>query len=82
MKKILKKILPEDLQTHEFCNKDVNKLYLMLRKRVYPYEHMNIWERFNEISLPGKKRFYISLNIEDITAADHKHEKRVWSYSK
>ena len=33
---------------YEFCNKDINKLMLLLRKGIYPYEYMNDWERFDE----------------------------------
>ena len=34
--------------TYEFCNKDLNKFILLLRKGVYPYEYMDNWERFKE----------------------------------
>ena len=34
---------------------------------VYPYEYMDSWERFDEISLPDQKAFYSELNLEDIT---------------
>ena len=40
--------------TYEFCNGDINKFILLLRKGVYPYEYMNSWERFNKTSLPDK----------------------------
>ena len=59
--------------TYEFCNGDINKFILLLRKRVYPYEYMDSWERFNETSLPGKKAFYSKLNLEDITDQDYEH---------
>ena len=39
---------------HKFCNGDLNKFVLLLRKGVYPYECMDSWERFNETSLPPK----------------------------
>ena len=39
---------------------------------------MDIWERFHETSLPDKKEFYSSLNMENITDADCQHAKRVW----
>ena len=59
--------------TYEFCNKDINKFTLLLRKGVYPYEYMDNWERFNEVVLPDKKAFYINLNIEHITDVDYRH---------
>ena len=39
---------------------------------------MDIWERFDETSLPDKEAFYSSLNMEDITDVDHRHAKRVF----
>ena len=40
---------------------------------------MDDWEKFNELSLPEKKKkdFYSHLNMEDITDADYMHAKRV-----
>ena len=39
---------------------------------------MSTWKRFNETFLPDKKEFYSSLNMQDITDADHKHSKIIW----
>ena len=36
---------------YQFCDCDLNKFVLLLRKCVYPYEYMGSWERFNELSL-------------------------------
>ena len=33
---------------YQFCNGDLNKFVLLLRKGVYPYEYMDSWERFDE----------------------------------
>ena len=44
--------------TYQFCNKDVNKFVLFLRKGVYPNEYMDRWEKFNETSVPDKEAFY------------------------
>ena len=41
-------------RTYKFCNGNLNKFVLLLRKGVYPYEYMDSWERFNETSLPPK----------------------------
>ena len=38
---------------------------------------MSTWKRLNE-TLPDKREFYSSLNMWDITDADHKHAKRIW----
>ena len=43
--------------TYKFCDGDINTFVLLLRKGVYPNEYMDSWERFNEISLHGKKNF-------------------------
>ena len=43
--------------TYQFCNRDINKFVLLLRKGFYPYEYMDRWEKFNEISIPDKEAF-------------------------
>ena len=35
---------------HKFCNGDLNKFAMLLRKVVYPYEYMDSWKRFNKTS--------------------------------
>ena len=63
-------------RTYKFCNGDLNKLVLLLKKGVYPYEYMDSWERFNETSLPPKKDFYSELILVDISDADYAHAQR------
>ena len=63
---------------YKFCNKDINKFVLLLRKGVYPYEYMDNWERFDETALPDKEAFYSNLNMEYITAADYRHASYVF----
>ena len=66
--------------TYYFCNGDLNKFILLLRKGVYPYEYIDSWQRFDEISLPDKESVYSNLNIEDITDVDYRHGKTVFEY--
>ena len=73
-KELIKKIA----NTYEFCNEDINKFILLLRKGVYPYEYMDSWERFDETSLPDKEAFYSSLNMKDVKDVDYRHAKRVF----
>ena len=62
---------------YEFCNGDLNKFILLLRKGVYPYEYMDGRERFNETSLSDKEAFCSNLNIKDIADVGYKHAKIV-----
>ena len=54
------------------------KLDLIKRKGVYPYEYMDSIERFKETRLPPKESFYSSLNDEYISDEDYDHAKKVW----
>ena len=63
-----------------FCNGDLNKFILLLRKGVYSYEYMDSWQRFDETSLPNKEAFYSNLNMEDIADVDYRHGKTVFEY--
>ena len=70
-----KDLIKKFKNTYSFCNNDLNKFILLLRKGVYPYEYVGNWERFNETSLPSKKDFYSNLNIDDI---DYRHGNNVF----
>ena len=63
---------------YKFCNGDLNKFFLLLRKDTYPYEYMDSWERFDENTIPPKEAFYSELNLESITDKDYEHVKKVW----
>ena len=65
--------------TYRFCNGDLSKFVLMLRKGVYPYGYMDSWEKFDETFLPPNKDFYSELNEEDISDADYLHAQKVFN---
>ena len=46
-KRFNKELIERFAGTHEFCDKNLNKFILLLRKGVYPYEYIDNWERFN-----------------------------------
>ena len=73
-----KELIPRFANIYAFCNGDLNKFILLLRKGFYPYKYMDSWEKFNETSLPDKEAFYSNLNMEDITDVDYKHAKTVF----
>ena len=81
-KKFNKELIKRLKSTYEFCNKDLNKFILLLRKGVYPYEYMDNWERFNETFLPSKEYFYSNLNVENIDDIDYRHGNNVFKIFK
>ena len=68
--------------TYQFCNGDLNKFVMLLRKDVNPYEYMGSWEKFDETVLPPKKAFYSNLNLRDISDEDYVHAQKVWNVFK
>ena len=44
----------------KISNNDINKLILLLRKGVYPFEYMDDWEKFNKTTLHEKKNFVVT----------------------
>ena len=86
-KKFNKDLIKKFKNTCSFSNNDttgsssserINKFVLLLRKGVYPYEYVDNWERFSELSLPSKKDFYSNLNMEDISDTDYRHANNVF----
>ena len=63
---------------YQFCNGNLNKFVLLLRKGVYPYEDMDSWEKFDETTIPPKETFYSKLNLEDTTDKDYEQTQKVW----
>ena len=77
-----KELIQRFANTYEFCNGDLNKFILLLRKGVYPYEYMDSWHKFDETSLPDKEAFYSNLNMEDITHVAYRHGKKAFKECK
>ena len=83
-KKVNNDLIKKFKNTYSFCNNDtsslerINKFVLLLRKGVYPYEYMDTWERFSEISLPSKEDFYSNLNMEVISEIVYRRANNVF----
>ena len=54
------KLIENFPSVYEFCEGDLDKFVLLLRKGVYPYEYMDSHEKFEETSLPDKKIFIVN----------------------
>ena len=60
--KIIEGLIKKFSSIYQFCNNDLNKFILLLRKGVYPKEYMDDWETF-----------YDNLNLENISDEDYAH---------
>jgi len=58
-----------------------NKLQkmLILKKGVYPYKHMDGWNRFSETKLPDQENFHSALNDQHIADEEYEHALKVWT---
>ena len=56
-----------------------NKLRLLLKKGIYPYEYMDSFERLRETKLPDKEKFSSSLSGKGITDEEYVHAQEVWA---
>ena len=73
-----KELIKRFANKYEFCNGNLNKFILLLRKGVYPYEYIDNWERFDEAPLPNKESFYSNLNMENVEDIDYRHGNNVF----
>jgi hypothetical protein len=56
-----------------------NKMDLVIRKGVYPYDYIDGLHRFDETSLPSIDKFKSKLNDSEISMEDYQHALRVWT---
>ena len=55
-----------------------DKVSLLTRKGIYPYESLNSLEKLKETKLPPKEEFYSKLNDEGIGDENYEHAQKVW----
>ena len=81
-KKLIEGLIEKFPSVYQFCNGNLDKFVLLLRKAVYPYEYMDSWEKFDETTLPPKEALYSNLNLEDISDEDYSHAQKHGMYLK
>ena len=64
---------------YDFCNGNIDKFLLLLRKGAYPYDYMGNWKRFDQNTLPQRKEFYNELDHKDITNEYYAQAQKVWN---
>ena len=73
---LVKNLSREDLkETTRFFGE---KIDLVSRKGVYPYEFMDDFEKFKKQSLPKKTSFFSRLKQEKVSDKDFEHAQKVW----
>ena len=77
---LVKNLSLEDLkETNRFFGE---KIDLVSRKGVYPYEFMDDFEKFKKQSLPKKTSFFSRLKQEKVSDEDFEHAQKVWKECK
>ena len=71
--------LPEEALKYTSKRFQKEKLNLMTRKGIYPYDYMDSFEKFNKTELPTKEEFYSILNNEHISHEDYCHAENMWN---
>jgi hypothetical protein len=56
-----------------------DKIDILRKKGIYPYEYVKNNSIFDETELPTKENFYSQLSLKGITDDEYKHAKNVWS---
>ena len=77
-KEFNKELLERFANTYKFCDNDLDKFIMLLRKGVCPYEYMDGWDKFNEKIIPSKDSFYSNLTLKNISEKDYAHANNVF----
>ena len=76
LESLVKNLSLEDMkETTQFFGE---KIDLVSRKGIYPYEYMDDFEKFKKQSLPKKTSFFSRLKQEKVSEKDFEHAQKVW----
>ena len=73
------KNLPDEAFKYTKQEFEKEQFNLMKQKGIYPYDHMDSFNRFNETKLPVQQDFYSILNNEHNSDEQYKHAQNVWN---
>ena len=73
-----KELIERFANTYKFCDNDLDKFIMLLRKGVYPYEYIDEWDKFTEKIIPGKESSYSILTLENNSETDYAHANNVF----
>ena len=73
------KNLPDEAFKYTKQEFEREQFNLMKQKGIYPFDHMDSFDRFNETKLPVQQNFYSILNNEHISDEQYKHAQNVWN---
>lgn len=76
--KLSENLREQDLtETRKIVSDD--KLSLVMKKGIFPYDYIDSHDKFNETSLPPEQEFYSKLLEEPVKPEDYQHACRVWT---
>ena len=80
LERLVENLSKEGIDKFKTLNRyvDSERVHLLLRKGVYPYEYMDSAEKFEEPCLPPIEAFYSSLTESCVTPEDYAHAQRVF----
>ena len=61
----------------EFAHLDEERLKLLMKKGVFPYDYLDSWTKLDEIELSPTEAFHSALNNSDISAEDYSRTQAV-----
>lgn len=62
----------------EFEHESLEKIHMLERKGVFPYDYIDSWEKLDLKCLPAKESFYNRLNDSHVSDEDYDFAKSVW----
>ena len=78
LEKLASYLTEHEIVNRVFAGESDEKIKLLLRKGVYPYEYTTSLDKLNETHLPPKEAFYSRLNNSAVSDADYEHACKIW----